>query len=776
MHINADLLKRARKDAGLSQSDLAQNLDISQTQVSRYEKDPEAIPAGLMLRWLQTVGIDPADAFRADSSTNLAVDPGDPYADLRMSLTLAERYVEVQAPDDLSSLNSNVGITAKDNFSPKEVTGRDFPTVDDLTDELHTFRQKPNVMMAGGFDTGKSYLANTLLGQQILPASFQPATRIITVVRHADDRPAWQDEDVWLFDESIWKDGKNRRLDVSHLDDECRCDESRVLAGSHDLLKSYAVHREEVTENVRKKMDQVHSAVVYAETPILRACNIVDLPGFGDRPVGESQDQKRAESALSFADVVLYASRIRGHLSGKDLSRISAILRQLPAPEETDDSFPTLGNLFLVATHADRSVSDQDVEAIRGKGIRRLYRYLEEGPLTRREQITERAILEEDLRQQWFPFWAENVERSRPLINRLEGILGEHLPLVYTRAADHEIQAMLRRATDQSAQAAQFYRETAEKNSEQRARLETLKKETSERHNKLQREREDVLEFIQTLKGKSRARVQVSVRKRLKASQIQKLIERNFDEKGEAKDRAPALVIERVESKIEEIVGGLTDQLTDRVDEYLEEFQDVALVPPSGGGQKIGALFDAKAAFAGGIYGAAAIGGLAAWATQLGNLGGYVLVAKGASALSALGLGVGGGAAAASAAVAAIGGPITLALGIGSVVALGTWRLLSKSWEARLAKKIASHFEEENVERKFISGIDEYWDNTAEAFKHGADAAEKEFQAHLEQLGQVASDEKQARELAKQCEEAHAFYTGIPWKMDLDRLDSLDSS
>jgi transcriptional regulator with XRE-family HTH domain len=752
MTLDADLLRRAREESGLSQSDLAENLEISQTQVSRYEKDPEAIPSGLMLRWLQTVGIDPADAFRTGSSGDLAAEPGDPYADLRKNISLAIRYIDVQAPESLSSLDVS-----------EEGPADDLPAAEDLRQELQTFRQKPNVMMAGGFDTGKSYLANTLLGQNVLPASFQPATRIITVVRHASDRPRWQDEDVWLFDKTIWKRGERRRIDIALLDDEARCADSRVLAGSHDLLHRYAVHRDDVTGEVRAKMERVHSAVVYAEAPVLKACNIVDLPGFGDRPAGESEDQQRAEEALSYADIVLYTSRIRGHLSGKDLSRISAILRQLPAPEERIDTFPTLGNFFLVATHADRSITNESVQDIQNKGITRLYQYLKEGALARREATTGRTIREEDLRQQWFPFWAENPERSRPLVVRLNDILGQHMPVVHSKTAHREIQSLLHRAEERSHKAAQFHRDIAQEHAEKRQRLTELKDEFGERIEKLQRERDDVKGFIQTLRKKSRARVEGVVRKRLDVDYIRKLIKRNFDEKTEAKERAPALVIEQIESNVEEIVAGLTEQLTGRVDEYLEHFQELALGPAPDTETSPSTLFDAKAAFAGGISGAATIGGLAAWTAQLGNLGGYVLVAKGVGALSSLGLSLSGGAAAASAAVAAIGGPITLALGIGSVVALGTWRLFSESWEERLARKISSHFKDENVERKFVEGIDTYWKNTEEAFDKGADAVEARFQDHVRQLDQATSSENQARALAETYESARNFYAGIPW-------------
>lgn len=60
------------------------------------------------------------------------------------------------------------------------------------------------------------------------------------------------------------------------------------------------------------------------------------------------------------------------------------------------------------------------------------------------------------------------------------------------------------------------------------------------------------------------------------------------------------------------------------------------------------------------------LGGLGLWAATVGNLGGYILVAKGVSLLSALGISVGGTAAAASF-VAAIGGPITIGIALAAL-------------------------------------------------------------------------------------------------------------
>jgi hypothetical protein len=222
------------------------------------------------------------------------------------------------------------------------------------------------------------------------------------------------------------------------------------------------------------------------------------------------------------------------------------------------------------------------------------------------------------------------------------------------------------------------------------------------------------------------------------------------------------MVVERIESEIERKISSSNDSLVEEVEEYLDLYENLSIDVDEREDGEVDVPFDAQGTFAGGIAGAAAAGGLAAWATQLGPLGGYILAAQGYGALAALGLGVGGGAAGAMAWVAAMGGPVTLGAAIAAVVGLGTWRLLSKTWEERLARKIASYLEDEGLKEDFLAMNEKYWSQTREAFEKGADAVQEEFEGYLEQLEELSADEEKARQLAKEFEESRDFFRGMP--------------
>lgn len=51
-----DRLRRARKDAGLSQEQMAMELDVARTTISQYENDGGGIAADRLIRWAELTG------------------------------------------------------------------------------------------------------------------------------------------------------------------------------------------------------------------------------------------------------------------------------------------------------------------------------------------------------------------------------------------------------------------------------------------------------------------------------------------------------------------------------------------------------------------------------------------------------------------------------------------------------------------------------------------------------------------------------------------------
>ncbi|BAY23910.1 XRE family transcriptional regulator [Calothrix sp. NIES-2100] len=743
--MNIDL-RAYRQKAGMGQEQLANILGISHEEVCLYEQAPETVPMGLLIKWLQIFGVDIVTAMSAPIPPLKAIDPGTPYTELYRRLNLLNQYIDAASPVDTLNLPTQPA------------------TPNDLKKRLKLYKQKPNVVLTGGFDAGKSHMANALLGSKNLPVGYQPATRVITFIRHIEDRPEWCKDDVLIVDEDFWlKDEKGKQIiDLQRLDEQEAYKNCCIQAGSLDILQKYGVHGNN---------DEIpaHAAVVYLDSPLLRACNLIDLPGYSDQPDEVSKDVEKATSAAQIADVLLYASLAKGHIKGEDMIRLGSLLRSLPNPETECSNFPTLGNLFIVATHADPSISDEELKGISEKAAKRLYNNLSETVLERRRVQINRAITEADLRQRLFTFWSERPDRCQHLFDELTKILGESLPEARMHRIDREMKAVKEDNTKKYLSLIEGYETTLtniEVKNAQRSQLEALEANESSRQQETKEKREKVYQRIQDLKQDTRTSFQNYAQQLLTVESVESIIRNKYDEKKEAKEFLAGYLVEKLQNEIEQIIKVNSDKFRHEIEDFLKSYE----VKLPNLNVCINIPFDFLGAFLGGLAGLGSIGALSAWAAALGNLGGYILVAKLVSFLSALGISFGftGGTAGVIAAVAAIGGPIVLFIGLSAAIAFGVWGLFGDSWQKRLAKQTVKYFEEQHICQKFLKGIDEYWQDTVNSFEKGADAVEvdwsNKYLPHLRDITSATPESKEhIEEIVKKLQQLTDFFAEIPW-------------
>jgi len=176
--------------------------------------------------------------------------------------------------------------------------------------------------------------------------------------------------------------------------------------------------------------------------------------------------------------------------------------------------------------------------------------------------------------------------------------------------------------------------------------------------------------------------------------------------------------------------------------------------------------FDARGTFLGGMAGLGTIGALGAWAATLGNLGGYIIVAKVASLLASLGISVGGSAALVSL-VAALGGPVVVGVALAVVVGWVVSALFGESWERRLARKVVKALEEKDVRGQFEHGVWKFWDDTERAFQQAADNVEAEYDRQIDEFGRTISLGAESRaeleDLLEAVQRIRDFFAGLPW-------------
>lgn len=194
-------------------------------------------------------------------------------------------------------------------------------------------------------------------------------------------------------------------------------------------------------------------------------------------------------------------------------------------------------------------------------------------------------------------------------------------------------------------------------------------------------------------------------------------------------------------------------ELSYEVDVFLQNFENTTKIFTSKDGVEVDSGFNVKASFAGGLAGLVTYGALSVWAASLGNLGAYILVAKGVSVLAAMGISV-GGTAAASAAIAAIGGPIVIVIRIATILASLVYVMFSGSWKKAISKKIVNAYDKKNVLANYLTQNTTYWNDTEKAFKHASGKLEKDFEYYIANLKKEVyeSDDEDVKAKIALCE------------------------
>ena len=720
-------LRGLREAADLSQSELGNRIDLSQAQISRYESDPGSATMEIVFAWLGACGSSPEAASRTFVKVNHAgIDAGQPYEGLHRRLSLLEQYI-LTGPEPSESL------------PPLSITPKD------LLLKIRHWRRKPSLLIAGRFDSGKTRIANALLGNSSLPSQYTPTTSVVTYIRHEDDKPEWQREEVWIM---------GTGFDPSRWEDEKYCQKYRLVSGSFDTLRQFGT-KESKGDTLGAKY-----ALVYMDSPLLRACTLIDVPGYSD-----TQDEERsADAAARLADLLLYTAPAKGFLDAADFLHLGLLLRTLPTIHaRSSKGIEKCANLFLIATHAEPSISNSDLNKILDRGAERLYKQFKDTLLVSRD------VSQSDLRERFKTFWYENQERRAELEQGLLRTLSSILPAVLEKHVNNEVKEIKTKAKSVLSAQVEAYERTLASIDAARRSLVVLREEEPQHRKRIREKREEVKKFISSLHKESAAFIQSDIAPMLTALAIEKGIRANFTDKDEAKKDACTKIIEEAQFKMDEFLMAKSSQLSPVLEGYFREynvslgsfgsvdFEDGSGIP-----------FDAQGAFVGGLAGLTTLGALGLWASAMGNLGGYILVAKLASVLSMVGLSI--GSTSLVTLVASLGGPVTLGIGMATLCTLGAWMLLGESWQSRLAKKIEKLMRDNGFVAKAEQAVNTFWEQTWNAFESGAKEVENKYGQYIVANEQLLRDEKigskdKIEATIHELEGLKDFFAGIPWRV-----------
>ncbi|ONF42505.1 hypothetical protein BTO32_14930 [Marinobacter lutaoensis] len=723
MSSNESILKKMRLDAGISQAEMAAYLQVSQGQVSRFEQDPDEVSMKIYRQW---------EAYCGKVANSRPLDVGDPLKEIRQRIELIANYCDA-APKLV------------DGFPVEQLeNGEETASTESLVQGIRRIARKPRMGLFGRFDMGKSRLANMLMGGDSLPASYQPATSIACLVRHIDDQPAWQPEPVWIF-------GKG--FDLDRPDDEDHCKAHRIIGGGFEMLREYGTHSGSMSGR-----HEAVAAVVYVDSPFLRGCDIIDLPGYQH----QEGDDQRAEMARQLADIIVYVSTAQGFMNEYDRSYLSQLIRNLPAYETPENGLDPLCNLFVVATRAD--IVGDAIDGILDKAASYSFDGISDTLQDRGEQVGV-PIDEAAFRRRFFTYSAENVGLRSNFERELGNLLSDACPKHILRDMEKAIQQAKASGTQSLVALINILQETLDHQERAREDMETILSEEPQRIQKKTEYEQQVLNLIRQLKTESVSEIEQICDEWIDADRIESVIRNRYDKKKQARELAPGHIIEKIQFNTDQVLKAKAKRLSTVIDEYLNEY-DIGIEANST--LHSSWEFNAKGAFIGSLASLGTFGALASWASVVAggsNLGGYILAAKITSALAAIGIPT-GGTGTIMTLIRTLGGPFAVGVGISVAIGVIAAAIFGDSWQRKLARKIEKELKKAGAKDTLVRNVGAFWDDTEKAFKHAAEETEQDFQRKLESLKQIAfsTDVDVLQAHLSNAKELKDFFAGIPWR------------
>ena len=712
----------------LTQNELAELISVRQDRISRLEQNLDTISLEELVVLAKKTGksLDEIANYKKDIPRELTI--SDSWDKIRYIKNTIINYIR--------------------DFFPKN-NQKYINKIEDLRKNIEGITRKPRIVFSGKSDSGKSTMINALIGKEKMPTNWTPTTSIIVYVKDILERPDYIEDELWIF-----RKGKNTEWDDTRLYDEKYCREWKIASGNAEILSQYGV---------RKGHDynkDVGSAVLFVDSPILKNCDILDIPGI---TAGIESDNIAANQAQLKADVLVYLSQASGFLQIEDANYLKEALEVLSPLEETEGTgLSPMSNLFIVATHAHHINPRTDLKNICDSGCDRFADTVADSFWKKYSYNSKEIFTKKDLRKRFFTYAIDIEDLRENFEKELKNTI-ENLPKLLEKKVFNITKDYIKNESEKMRKEVQKYEGLINEREHYSKLLEEIKKNEPKRKFLLEENNRNVKSKIFDLDNETKQKFKEDYNRILTEENIVKIIdEREYKNKKTDLEKLGSYISSEVQDVCRKNLEKTTEKFKNIMDEYLLKTQKSFEID-NFNNMNISLDFDFKSAFIGGLAGVATLGGLAFWASTLGNLGAYILVAKGVSVLSALGISIAGGTATATAFVASIGGPITLGIAAAILVGLAIWGIFSgSSWKKKIAKKIIKEFNK-NI-YKYDNAITQYWSDTESGFNVAKDKMEEEWQNYINNLEKELyhSDVNELKETLKNAKEVEDFFLNTP--------------
>lgn len=681
-----------------TQAEFAKLIGVEQSSISRWEKDPSSITIDIIQRILDKTGATFQELTGWEKPRPAPLNVEDTWKKADFTKRTISDYVAgalktMDLPEDIQAAY-----------------------VDDLKAGIAASLVKPKVAIVGRSDTGKSTLINALLGTDKMPTAWTPTTSIAVYIKHSSDKPAFIEEDAWIFadhcgNETLWNERR--------LYDEAYCRSWKIAAGGAEILGAFGTRQGESYGKA------AGSAVVFLDAPVLKDCDIVDLPGFGTET--ESDDDITFAAARK-ADVILYLSQANGFMRIEDITYLKRNISELPVWEKNgENTLKPLANLFIVASqaHTVNNGNRAQLTEILDVGCRNLLKTLPEGYWDGRANASGYAYSadgQRELRARCFAYTVDIPDLCRPFLDELARLL-EALPdIIHDGTKKFVRRYTAARRPALTGEIRKYEGIVAERDKYERLLTEIEKNELKRAQDNDAR-KEDIRAEIGRLRRETVSEFSAYTAKVVSVDALVSLMrEKGVRNKKDDVELFGSALQSMIQAECGSILERRSETLSAKTKEYVTEYAEG--LAKSFEKIDLNVDFDAGWAFASAL---SAVGMLGGFGTFLASTVSGILLLNGAGlSFGATVLG--------AALTSSVFGPIGIAFGLLVAAGLGIVKLFGGGWEKSVAKKIVAAFEERDFNGAFIKGINTYWDETEAAFDCAAARLDEAWEAYVSDL------------------------------------------
>lgn len=700
MGLDLSELKTLRERAGMTQEDIAEKIGTTKGSISNWEANPQNLSIDKLNQYLEIVGGKLSDFEQKEQVKPMRVAVNTDMLKFRNDLINTVSQLNLS---NTSKASNNDSLEANLLYST---------TMKDLR-KLQLESRKARVLIVGPSDAGKSSFINRLLGEEVVPSHWTPATGMAIKIIHSSEKPDWVTGNTLIVKNDLAKD--KAPAEPLDLRDRSYFDAHVQLEGGRDIVQDYG---ERDGDKYNSDSAEEEMIFTYVDSEILNCIEIYDTPG---TDAGEDEasdiDEQIAADMRNNADAVIYLMQANSFLHKQDFQLLRRDIERLPKQFDGKHGLDKLPNLFVVASQADIIESEVERNKILEKGAKRFTATLSQDFFERieatKDDLSKRFFCisnksgQEDVSKAFDEDFSNLIEKSQEII--LEDSITKRNQLV--RFHISEIQKYISNVKERKENQDKLVEEFNEKN----AYLPNVLKGNEELAKNLKDE------LVQS-KAAAEAKFKVYYDQVLNQNNLLNEIEiGGYKNKKDDKEIFANKISNLLSDKYTEIVKDESVQFEDKLKKAAERIQVSTKVPAL--------FFDFKAATLGLVASGITAGAFAVVAAGItSNLGLYILVAQVGGLLTSAG--IISSPIIATTAVAALGGPVTWVVGISAILGTAIYGIFHRNaWKGKLAKSIIEGYEKQDGLSQYLNGIDDFIKDTEQGIdnlKKGLDEAAKE--------------------------------------------------